>query len=154
VRLKAKKEKREAERKRREEEKWRLPPLHYAKKDKSRSATTTSSCPTKPAIRTSPSTSRSSSPAKKKHVSWAPSTSTLDGDGNLATEPLEDGHDIDLRTGTPSTWTRLVPLQEVPPAHSIQPHASTSIEERSARGQELIGAMSPEVVARWAQSPG
>jgi len=150
VRLKAKKEKRDAERKRREEEKWRVPPLQYEKKAQSRPATTrTNQCPTKPALRKSPSVcnsarSRSASPAKKKHVSWAPSTSALDGDGNLTTEPLDGVNEHAERS--------YKPLQKLPPARRIHPHTSISIEERSARGQELIGAMSPKVVSRWAQS--
>jgi len=156
VRLKAKKEKRDAARKRREEEKWRVPPLKYEKKAQSRTTTTTtvtrtSQCPTKPALRKSPSVcnsarSRSASPAKKKHVSWAPSASTLDRDGNQKTEPLLGGaKEQHVRPSVSS-------LQKLPPARRIHPHTSISIEERSARGQELIGAMSPQVVSRWAQS--
>jgi hypothetical protein len=156
VRLKAKKEKRDAERKRREEEKWRVPPLRYEKKAQSRPTTTrTNQCPAKPALRKSPSMcnsarSRSASPAKKKHVSWAPSTSTLDRDGNLTTEPLEGANEHTESSDTPPVSS----LQEPPAACQIHPHTSISIEERSARGQELIGAMSPKVVSRWAQSHG
>src|SRR5258707_4773367 len=84
VRIKEKKEKRDAKRKRREEEKRRGPPLRYEKKAQSRTTTTltrTSQCPTKPALRKSPSVcnsarSRSASPPEKKKLNWAPSNST------------------------------------------------------------------------------
>jgi len=153
ARLEAKKEKRDAQRKRREEEKWRIP-LRNEKIRRSRSTIPKNVPPTKSALRnpsTSPSPSnhsKSAIPAKKKHVSWASSTSTLDGDGNLKTRPLKDKHE----RHPASTRVPLSRLQEVLPVHPLHHHRSVSIEERSARGQELIGTLSPHVVTRWARS--
>jgi len=149
-RLKVQKKEREAKRKQREEEKWRVPAQCWSIRLGSRSTGTNDVPKLKSALRSS-STSRSTSESTlsttspQKHVSWAPSTSTLDKHGRQGKEPLADD---DERSHTISKW----PLQGLRAAHSMHPRTSAWIEERSARGPVLIGAMSPEVALRWGES--
>lgn len=157
ARQKARQDEKIAAQKRKEEKKFLIPPLHYEQKDRQRP----SSIPTKPAMQKSglsntyTNSSESSSPLSKgKRVSWASSTSTLEGNGCLYQKPLDDKRGTKTSSlarpslGFQPQKNNLGPL---PVARPSTPHLSTYIAER-ARGQELIGAMSPDVVRTWAQS--
>ncbi|CAA7259574.1 unnamed protein product [Cyclocybe aegerita] len=151
ARLKKQKEERKAKRRARDEI-FTLPPIRQEQK-KTRSSslspnysaiTTASSHP--PIVRKS---SFSTSPSKGKRVSWASSTSTVDGNGNASEKPLEDKTSPagPIKSPFQSEYSL---LQSVPKARTSTPRSSVSIEERSRRGQEMVAATTPEVALGWA----
>jgi hypothetical protein len=149
--MKKKQEEKMANRKRREAKKFTVPPLQY---DQQKGRTP---LPEKPPMR-NPSVSRDFSPqtwsglgpSKRKRVSFASSTSTLDGSGNLTKQPLDDGSQpVAIKQTTVSPREDII--STVPQAHPSLPFRSVSIEERSRRGQELIAAMNPDVAISWAR---
>ncbi len=140
-----------ANRKRREAKKFTVPPLQYDQK-KGRDL-----LPEKPPMRNpsvssdfSPQKSSGLGPSKRKRVSFASSTSTLDGSGNLTKRPLDDGSEpVAIKQTTVSSREDII--SAVPRAYPSLPFRSVSIEERSRRGRELIAAMNPDVAMSWAR---
>ena len=159
ARLKARQDEKAAAQKRKEEKKFLIPPLQYERKDRQRPS---SSIPTKPAMQksglssTTPyanSTESSSSLSKGKRVSWASSSSTLEGNGCLYQKPLDDKRVTKTSVRPlPSFQPQKNDLGPLPIARPSIPRLSAYIAERAPRGQELIGAMSPDVARTWAQS--
>jgi len=158
ARLKVRQDEKAAAQKRKEEKKFLIPPLQYERKDRQRPS---SSIPTKPAMQKSglssttsyANSTESSSLSKGKRVSWASSSSTLEGNGCLYKQPLDDKRVTKTSVRPlPSFQPQKNDLGPLPIARSSIPHLSAYIAERAPRGQELIGAMSPDVARTWAQS--
>lgn len=175
ARLKALKEERMLERKRREDAKFTPPPLRYKCKNARDRA---SSTPIKSAIRNSslsdpqssgrksslpknspskriswassaPTLNVNASPSKTKKVSWASSTSTLDVDGNCTENPLAGFSSMEPPISV-SQPTDASPTS-IPKARTSIPHRETSVAPRARRAHEMIATTTPEVAFNWAK---
>lgn len=172
ARRKAQKDRKLAEQRQREEEKFTPPPIILEKKNRPRSSTMPVSG-TPEASRTTllvatPSPRKSSlstSPVKRnKRVSWASSTSTLDVDGHASIRPLDAESSKSVEGVSPpapvDSSSTLLPLPShygagysTPPprAHTTVPRSSTRLAPRARSGKDMVSTMTPDTAVEWAK---